>query len=169
MNDDKQNEEPKNEQLLRSLRAFLAEVDPVPLEVVEAARRAFDWLNVDAELAELVFDSDRAEEALAGIRSLTPARLLTFESPGLVVELEVDLESPLPLVGQLVPAGPAEVEIRHGRLDRTMVVEANEFGSFCSARLGPGPVSLRVTPLGRGERSVTTSWVTVAAAATPPV
>jgi hypothetical protein len=48
-------------------RELLAEVaraaelaDPVPAEVLEAARASLTWLGVDAELAELLADSENA-------------------------------------------------------------------------------------------------------------
>jgi hypothetical protein len=48
-------------------RELLAEVaraaelaDPVPAEVLEAARASLTWLRVDAELAELLADSENA-------------------------------------------------------------------------------------------------------------
>jgi hypothetical protein len=125
--------------------------------VVDTAYRAFDWLNIEAEFAELVFDSERLDEPLVGLRSWGGARQLTFESPGLVIELELDFQATAPLVGQLVPPRRAEVEIRNGPAD--VVISANEFGWFWADRLVPGPVSLRITPADGDRRAVVTSWV----------
>ena len=44
------------------LRAIFAHLDPVPQLLDEAARAAFTWRTVDAELAELMRDSADAEE-----------------------------------------------------------------------------------------------------------
>jgi hypothetical protein len=52
-------------------RELLAEVaraaelaDPVPAELLEAARASPTWLRVDAELAELLADSENAPRAV---------------------------------------------------------------------------------------------------------
>jgi hypothetical protein len=57
-------------------RELLAEVaraaelaDPVPAEVLEAARASLTWLRVDAELAELLADSKNAPRAVRSQRS----------------------------------------------------------------------------------------------------
>ena len=48
-----------DEELLAVLRQALAERQAVPPEFVEAAKNAFAWHNIDAELAELTYDSSR--------------------------------------------------------------------------------------------------------------
>jgi len=52
--------------------AFDHDLEPIPDRLTDAARNAFDWRRVDAELAELLFDS--AEEELVGIRGTTSDR-----------------------------------------------------------------------------------------------
>lgn len=52
--------------------AFDHDLDPIPARLTDAARNAFDWRRVDAELAELLFDS--AEQELVGIRGTTSDR-----------------------------------------------------------------------------------------------
>lgn len=52
--------------------AFDHDLDPIPSRLTDAARSAFEWRRVDAELAELLFDS--AEEELVGIRGTTSER-----------------------------------------------------------------------------------------------
>ena len=52
------------------LRALFARVDPVPPLLDDAARAAFTWRTVDAELAELMRDSaDASEEAALLVRA----------------------------------------------------------------------------------------------------
>ena len=52
------------------LRALFAHVDPVPPLLDDAARAAFTWRTIDAELAELMRDSaDASEEAALLVRS----------------------------------------------------------------------------------------------------
>ena len=66
------------------LRAIFSHVDPVPPLLDDAARAAFTWRTVDAELAELMRDSaDASEEAGALVRGGGGPRQLSFESPRL--------------------------------------------------------------------------------------
>src|SRR4051794_33213017 len=71
--------------LLAELSEVFGHVDPVPPEVVAAARASFTWRTVDAELAvlaELAFDSlvdDTGGTLVRGAAAEQP-RLLTFRS-----------------------------------------------------------------------------------------
>ena len=123
--------------------ALAARMDPVPAAVLEAARSSFTWRTIDAELAEIAFDSV-VEQPLAGVRGpVTGPRLLTFEAPGLVVELEVtEVAERRRLVGQLVPTGSADVDVRHG--DGTTTATADDMGRFAVDEVPGGPVSVRV-------------------------
>jgi hypothetical protein len=47
----------RDEALLARLQKVFDLVDPVPPSVVEAARAAYSWRRIDAELAELLGDS----------------------------------------------------------------------------------------------------------------
>jgi hypothetical protein len=133
---------PEEQALLARLRAAAAEVDPVPADSVLAARSAFAWRTLDAELAELTADSVVDDDRTALVRSVDTPTLLTFDAPGLTVEVEVVVASGRRrLLGQLVPPEPGWVEVRHrcGRLE----VPADEVGRFTADDLAPGPVSLR--------------------------
>jgi hypothetical protein len=57
------------DQMLGRLRAVASRADPVPAGVVVAARGAFQWRTIDAELAELVYDSWVDDVALVGVRA----------------------------------------------------------------------------------------------------
>ena len=50
---------------------------PFP-SVLAAARGSFTWRTIDAELAELAYDSALDTERLTAVRSADTARLLTF-------------------------------------------------------------------------------------------
>ncbi len=145
--------------LLDALRGLAQQEDPVPGEVVLAARSAFAYRRLDAELAELVRDtSDEVKELLAVRSPVAYARLLTFEASGTIIEVEVDAHAgQLRLLGQLVPAQPAAVEVRH--TGGTLAVTADEVGRFRAVGIGPGPLSLRCRLA--GGQTVETSWVTV--------
>ena len=47
----------EDQSLLAEVRAAAAEHDPVPADVVAAAKASFTWRSIDAELAELIEDS----------------------------------------------------------------------------------------------------------------
>ena len=142
-----------DDELLDELRALAARIDPVSDEALAAARSAIAWRTMDAELAELTADASM-DPQLAGVRSTGAPTLLTFESPTVTVEIEVlETATGRRLLGQLVPAARADVEVRHG--GRTTVVEADEVGRFKVDDVVPGPVSLRCSA---GSRTVETDW-----------
>ena len=152
-------EELSDDELLARLASAASRFDPPPAEVVEAARASFAWRDVDSELAELVFDSSLEREAMATMRG-GRSRLLTFEGPGLVVEVEVD-GGEGHVVGQLVPPQPAQVELR--RPSGSVMVDADELGRFTVDGVTRGPVSLRCRRT-TGEASpsvVDTAWVVI--------
>lgn len=146
------------DELYEELRAVLHRADPVPAAVEEAARASFTWRTVDAELAELAYDSALDDDRLAGVRSVAAGpRTVTFEGAGVTVEVEVAEEGGRRrLLGQLVPPGVASVDVRHGA--GVVTVTADEVGRFTVEALPPGPVSLRCTPAGGGA-AVETSWL----------
>lgn len=132
-----------DDDLLSQLRAVVGRVDPVPPDVVAAARAGFIWRTIDAELAQLTGDSVLDADRMATVRGAGPTapELLTFEAEGLTVELEaVAGPGGLRLLGQLVPAQPGRVEIRHA--GGTTAVEADDLGRFTAEGLAPGPVSV---------------------------
>lgn len=134
-------EEAADDELLGELRTLAAAVDPVPPEAIAAARSAIAWRTMDAELAELTADTSVGSQ-LAGVRGVASPVMLTFESPELTVEVEVAEEGrSRRFLGQLVPPGRGDVEIRHpgGRV----TVAADEVGRFAASGVAPGPVSIR--------------------------
>jgi hypothetical protein len=136
-------ERDEGELLLVELKSLLDRVDPVPEQVDEAARAAFTWRTIDAELAELTRDSLLEAEPAAGIRGNGGPRELSFESERLSMELEVtDLGSQgRRLVGQLVPPSTAAIVVEHsgGRVE----TEADELGRFVVDGLRPGVARVR--------------------------
>jgi hypothetical protein len=78
----------------------------VPERFRAAARAAYGWRTVDAELAELTADTSAP---LAGARAGAPAaRTLRFRAGELEVEVELTADA---LQGQLVPAGPGRIAL----------------------------------------------------------
>jgi hypothetical protein len=154
-------DEPEDTELEEQLRQAAARFEPVPPELIRTAVGAYTWRTIDADLAELVFDSVVDHDDAALVRGPHPGRLLSFRSGGLTIDIEIAGVGPdRSLIGQLVPPQPAAVEIRQGTDART--VEADELGRFSAGPLRPGPTCLRCSVDAEGGRhAVVTDWVTI--------
>jgi hypothetical protein len=151
---------PDDEQLVEHLRELTARVDPVPEKLLATGRGSYAWRTVDVELAALAYDSALADDEAAAARSGGDARLLTFQTPELTIEVEVTVSGSQRLVaGQLVPGSPAVVEISHG--GGTDVITADRLGRFAAGPITPGPVSLRCRRAGPPAGAVKTEWVRI--------
>jgi hypothetical protein len=153
--------DPADDALVADLRRVLALVDPVPEHVRLAARWAIEWRTLDAELAELVHDS-LVDEPVLAVRGAPGPRALTFETPGLTIEVEAESQSAtegdtVRLAGQLIPAQAAQIVIYNG--DEMQVTSADERGRFVAAGLSRGPLGLRCRL--RDTRLVETSLLTI--------
>jgi hypothetical protein len=142
-----------DDDLLNLLGRALRAAEPVPDHVVEGARAAWTWRTIDAELAELVFDS--AAE-LTGVRSEDQARQVTFQAPGVEIEVMVIDDVSRRIVGQLVPPAEMTVELTGG--DRVISTRSDRLGRFGFDEVLAGPV--RLTVLGEADEPVVhTEWV----------
>lgn len=145
-----------DDQLLDALREALRPERSVPAEFIAMGKAAFAWHGIDAELAALTYDSvlDSAEADAAGVRC-EPANLryLTFTSANLTVELEVTDEA---LLGQLVPPGSGQVEVRaaDGAVVAAVVDQA---GGFAVRPVPRGSFRLCCQPM--NGPSVLTDWL----------
>jgi hypothetical protein len=130
----------EDDDLLDELRAAVRQAGTPTAGMVAAARAAFSWRTVDAELAALTQDS-LVDEPVGQRGSSAGPRDLVFEGRALAVELERDAER---LVGQLVPATPGQVTLLgpDGELGRC---DVDEWGRFRFERLVSGPTRLRCT------------------------
>jgi hypothetical protein len=88
-----------DDRLLAELREAVAEADQVTDRQREAARAAFTWRTVDAELAELLHDSALESTAVRGADDA--ARTLSFVSGPITLEVEIDGDT---VMGQVVGA-----------------------------------------------------------------
>ena len=149
-----------DDELVDELRRVAGALDPVPQHVIEAAEAALDWRTIDDELAELLHDSS-AEPALAGVRAEASTRVLSFAGERVRVEVEVSGSGrDRTLVGQLVPAVSAQVEIRHA--DRVVTVTADQRGRFSAADVPAGSISLRCRLDAPGHpRALATPWLPI--------
>ena len=141
---------------MANLRRIVALADPVPISIDVAARGAFSWRTVDAELAELAHDSALASQAeLMLVRGAASGRTLSFDCDG--ISIEVSIESGR-LIGQLSPGSPVPVVlVRDGGEERR--AEADAQGRFAFDGVASGIARLWV--LRRGSAPVVTPWVTV--------
>jgi hypothetical protein len=103
--DDEVIDEHAADELLGRLGEALLAADPVPERVLAGARAAFTWRTIDAELAELVFDSATEPTGVRGGVEDT-ARQVTFQAPGVEIEVMVIDDGSRRIVGQLVPPEP---------------------------------------------------------------
>jgi hypothetical protein len=130
-----------DDELLAALRGALAERAAVPRAFIEAGQGAFAWRDIDAELAQLTYDSARGPQAAAALRAQPEAaaiRALTFTSAHLTIELEV---TPDALVGQVIPvqAGTVQVHVTSGP---AAAFPADEIGCFSIQPIPAGPFRL---------------------------
>jgi hypothetical protein len=137
------------------LRDTLRDWSQVSPEILQAGYAAFAWRTIDAELAELTYDSIASRPML--VRSGSPQqaalRALSFASRSLTIELEVE---PTQLMGQLVPPQQGDIilTLRTGPASR---IRVDELGCFTIDPLPQGPFRLQVV----GEQNVMTDWITL--------
>jgi hypothetical protein len=143
-----------HEQLLAALGEAIRARQAVPDSFIDMGKGAYAWHNIDAELAQLTYDSSR--EPAAGLRSETASiRALTFTSAHLSLELEVTGDS---LVGQIIPlrSGTLEIQTRAGATTTTPV---DEIGCFAIDPIPDGPFRLRCRMV--DDTDVLTGWITL--------
>jgi hypothetical protein len=143
----------RDNEILEILRKGMEEADAVPSTVSEFASALFTWRDIDAELAELTFDSVD-EDAPAGVRSTSTARMISFEVGKWTIDLEYIPATGI-LMGSVSPASAFTVEL-HSRGAR-LAVELDDRGTFEFENVEGGPVSL-VFRSSEGE-TVKTSWI----------
>jgi hypothetical protein len=116
----------------------------VPERLQEAARAAFTWRTIDAELAELMRDSAELEAGALALRSGEGPRMLSFETPRVAIEAEVTVTGPRSrrLVAQLIPPAPAAITLE--QVGERIEALADELGRFFFDGLSAGPARLRV-------------------------
>ena len=145
-----------DDRLLAALSEAMKAREAVPSWFVETGKNAFAWHNIDAELAQLTYDSRTDRERSAAVRSETASiRALTFTSAHLTVELEVTENS---LLGQIIPprAGALEIHTRAGEISTT---EVDEIGCFAVDPIPASPFRLRCRAADGTD--VLTGWITI--------
>jgi hypothetical protein len=129
-----------DDELLAALGEAMKARQAVPSWFIETGKNAYAWHDIDAELAQLTYDSnDDRREAVVVRSEMASIRALTFTSPHLTVELEVTEGS---LLGQIIPprSGTLEIHTKEGAITTT---EVDEIGCFAVDPQPDGPFRLR--------------------------
>jgi len=143
----------EDQEVLAKLREGLRSSDPTPSDIAEFAKAAFEWRGIDAELAELDFDSVEGDQ-LQGVRSTATSRMISFQAGQWMLDVEYD-EATGRLMGHISPQSSFTVELHtSGAL---FSVESDELGRFEAESVSPGPLSM-VLRLGDGS-VIKTQWV----------
>jgi hypothetical protein len=127
-----------DDRLLAELGESLRGREAVPPEFIHAAEAAFAWHNIDAELAQLTYDSSLdPDNAMAMRAEAASVRALTFTSAHLTIELEVTQDA---LLGQITPTqtGTAEIQAHIG----AETVPIDEIGCLVIRPIPPSPFRL---------------------------
>ena len=101
--------------------------DP-PAAVIDGAKWVHQWLTMEAELAEMTFDSDESRE-LAGVRSMGSLRELTFVSGEYTIELEIQPgQRTVQVAGSIDPAVDGAMQlVIGGEVYSTDIDSSGEF------------------------------------------
>ena len=150
--------EERDEALIEQLRSTL-QADAVPGAVTDAAKAAFGWRRIDAELADLLSDSALdAEPALARGEALV--RSVTFSAGRTIVELEIHQDRERrTLLGQLSPAATWTVDVQHADGSAAAPVRSDLLGRFRIALERGGTVRLRLS--GANDAVIETAWIPI--------
>lgn len=149
-----------DEGLLAALRQMLDRYQPAPDWSADLLKSVYGLRAVDAELAALVSDSELTAAASA-LRSGTAPRLAVFSTGDLSVEIEIepaDRVGSWQMIGQLVPAVPARIQVRRQR-GEPVWVDADDRGRFAVDDVPRGPLSL--VCVRDGAPSAVTEWISV--------
>ena len=146
----------EDDRLLGMLRDAMRARQAVPAQFVETSKNAYAWHDIDAELAQLTYDSSRDQERSASTRSETASvRALSFTSAHLSIELEVTEDA---LLGQVMPPGEGTIEAQT-RAGGTTAAPIDEIGCFSIEPIPPSPFRLHCRTAGGTD--VVTGWITL--------
>lgn len=149
-----------DDELLAALRQMLGRYESPPDWSVDLAKRSYDLRAVDAELAVLTSDSGLAM-AQSVVRSRLAPRLAVFDAADLSVQIEIKPAGRAGwwrLIGQLIPAGPARIQVLQQRAEPVWV-DADDLGRFTVDHLPGGPLSMIC--IRDGVRAAVTEWIAI--------
>jgi hypothetical protein len=144
-----------DEELLAALDDAMRARQAVPEWFVETGKNAYAWHNIDAELAQLTYDSNHDRSRAAVMRAEAASiRALTFTSAHLSIELEVTEDR---LLGQVITPQAGTLETHTAAGVTTLAVD--EIGGFVLDPKPASPFRLRFRALDGTD--VLTGWVTL--------
>jgi hypothetical protein len=147
-----------DDEILDRLGEALRAANEVPREFIEMGKAAYTWRDIDAELAELAYDSALEEAHMAGsvLRAeRAHLRSLTFTSDALTIEIEITGDA---MLGQVVPLQTGQVEV-HTPTGTAGTAVIDDIGCFT---VRPIPVgSFRLNCRTAKGVQVSTSWLTL--------
>jgi hypothetical protein len=141
-----------HDELGAALRRVLADADPLPPAALESARAALAWRDLDTQLARLLSVPEQELSLLRG-----HPRLLSFTTGQVVIDLEVSSDDgTVRLLGQLEPAGEAEIIVESAAESR--VVVADSHGRFSTDGLPDSWLRVAVTAGDPASQRTVTEW-----------
>jgi hypothetical protein len=120
-----------DEGLLAALNEMLGQRGTAPGWSVELAKGSYGLRAIDTELAALTSDSELTTTR-SGLRADGGPRLLVFDAGALSVEIEIEpgnRAGQWQLIGQLIPAGIARIQMRRGLRQRAAEPDLRAPGS----------------------------------------
>jgi hypothetical protein len=157
-----------DDEFLAELRRVAAEIDSVPDEVHAAAHAAITTRTIEQELADLIADSAAAadddqvatfERVRTGTAGTQASRLLSFESGGIQIDLEVsDHGDRLDLIGQVSGVAITECVLEFAS-GAPLALDVDDVGRFLAYGVRRGPVRARLRSA--TDALVVTAWVTL--------
>lgn len=142
------------EEVLRSLRDIAGRQDPVPDNVLAAARASLAWRDPDAALAQLTADS--AKDRLVAVRGGGSPRLLSFFGGSLTIDVQATTrEGAVEVVGEVSPAVPARIVLESPTGSHE--TDVDDDGRFRFQGVAAGSIRLRCEPV--DGPTVHTEWV----------
>ena len=162
MTDEHETPAPFDDTERATIRRLLLGADPVPAEVVAAAKSSLTWRTIDAELAALAYDSLLSDE-LVGTRGAGGPRAVSFEYGTTSIELEISSTGQASsLIGQIAPAAPIGLELQHASGGPVMELATDARGRFSVAEMRAGQVRFLLRfASGRGPAQLLTEWITI--------
>jgi hypothetical protein len=146
-----------DDELMARLQQALHRRQSVPVEFMETARNAYAWHDIDAELAQLTYDSGPGRQLAAATRAEdAQIRALTFTSARLTIELEV---APDAVLGQILPMQTAALEVQMRSGEEESQFSTDEIGCFAIRPVPRSPFRLRCRASGGVD--VLTGWITL--------
>jgi len=123
------NEWDNDEQLFAALKDALRGAEEVPPRFIETGKAAFAWHNIDAELADLTYDSSVAGlEPVGAMRAENASlRALTYATTELTIEIEITNDA---VLGQVLPPQPGTTSAQVSGGSTVATTAVDEMGFF---------------------------------------